>query len=425
MGNLRTLFVKISIIALLDAITSQIYIGYDLNGFRISLSVIVLPVYYYFNPTLNPIITSIGIGLFGLLFRGIIGIGVYGTFMAAMLADFPIFIFDLAYGVLYFFLFYKAKEKRFGRWILVICLADFSANLFELVVRIGPLVGDKIRLVDTLITVAFIRTAIAAALVFMLKYYNIILMKDESYERYKNMYTVLSDLKSEIYFMQNNMEYIEQVMGEAYTLYEQLSEDSDPQSRHLSLKIAKDVHEIKKNYSKVIEGINKIGITQNPYGAFKVRELLDIVVKFFRNESTHAKIELNMVDLLNSDHVVTEHLLFVSVIRNLISNSIEAIRDSRKSGSIYVILSEDPDHLILTVRDNGPGIKQKDVEAIFEAGYSTKFNPSTGDIYRGLGLTLVKDIVETKFSGTITVKSTGGSGTEIVAFLNKLALEER
>lgn len=425
MRQLRTLLVKISIIALIDAITSQIYIGYDLNGFRISMSVIILPVYYYFNPTLNPVITSIGIGLFGLVFRGIIGIGVFGSFMAAMLADFPIFIFDLSYGVLYYFLFYRSKDRPLSRWILAISMADFSSNLFELVLRIGPLVGDKIRLVDTLITVALARAAMATALVFVLKYYNIILMKDEKYERYKNMYTVLSDLKSEIYFMQNNMEYIEQVMGEAYTLYEQLAEASDPRPRNLSLKIAKDVHEIKKNYSKVIEGIDKIGVTQNPYGAFKVRELLEIVVKFFRHESVSAKIELNVVDMLRADHVVSEHLLFVSVIRNLISNSIEAIRDSKKEGAISVILTEDSNNLILTVRDNGPGIRKKDVEAIFEAGFSTKFNPSTGDIYRGLGLTLVKDIVETKFNGSVSVRSTLGDGTEIVAVLDKFALEER
>jgi two-component system sensor histidine kinase YcbA len=225
--------------------------------------------------------------------------------------------------------------------------------------------------------------------------------------------------------MQNNMEYIEQVMGEAYTLYEQLAEASDPRPRNLSLKIAKDVHEIKKNYSKVIEGIDKIGVTQNPYGAFKVRELLEIVVKFFRHESVSAKIELNVVDMLRADHVVSEHLLFVSVIRNLISNSIEAIRDSKKEGAISVILTEDSNNLILTVRDNGPGIRKKDVEAIFEAGFSTKFNPSTGDIYRGLGLTLVKDIVETKFNGSVSVRSTLGDGTEIVAVLDKFALEER
>lgn len=424
MRDLRMMLKKISIIALLDAISSQIYIGYDLNGFRISLSVIILPIYYYFNPTLNPIITSLVIGVFGLIFRGIIGIGVYGTFMEAMIADYPIFIFDLAYGVIYYFLVYSAREKTLSRWILTICAADFTANLFELVVRIGPLVGEKIRFVDTLITVAFIRTAIAAATVFILKYYNIILMKDEKYERFKSMYTVLSDLKSEIYFMQNNMEYIEQVMGEAYTLYEHLAECDDPASRQMSLKIAKDVHEIKKNYSKVIEGINKIGVTQNPYGAFRVRELLEIVVKFFRNESVNAKIALNVVDHLNADHAVTEHLLFVSVIRNLISNSIEAIRDSKKEGQIDVILSETQNELILTVRDNGPGIKKKDVEAIFEPGFSTKFNPSTGDIYRGLGLTLVKDIVETEFYGSVSVQSNTGSGTEIVVFIDKMVLEE-
>jgi two-component system sensor histidine kinase YcbA len=424
MRDLRMLLKKISIITLLDAITSQIYIGYDLNGFRISMSVIILPIYYYFNPTLNPILTSLFIGSFGLIFRGIIGMGIYGSFFSALQADFPIFIFDVSYGFIYYFLVYAAREKTLSKWILTIWLADFASNLFELAVRIGPLLGDKIKFVDTLITVAFIRTAIAAAAVFILKYYNIILMKDEQYERFKSMYTVLSDLKSEIYFMQNNMEYIEQVMGEAYELYERLAEGRDPVSHQLSLKIAKDVHEIKKNYFKVIEGIDKIGTPQNRYGAFRVRELLDIVVRFFKNESVNAKIELNIIDHLSSDHTVTDHFLFVSVIRNLISNSIEAIRDSNREGRIDMILTEDEENLILTVRDNGPGIKKKDVEAIFEPGFSTKFNPSTGDIYRGLGLTLVQDIVEMRFGGRISVRSTEGEGTEFIVAIDKLALEE-
>ncbi len=49
--------------------------------------------------------------------------------------------------------------------------------------------------------------------------------------------------------MSNNMEYIEGVMSDAFTLYENL-EDEDDENRTLSLQIAKDVHEIKKKLFK-------------------------------------------------------------------------------------------------------------------------------------------------------------------------------
>ena len=44
-------------------------------------------------------------------------------------------------------------------------------------------------------------------------------------------------------------------------------------------------------------------------------------------------------------------------------------------------------------------------------GFSTKFDPETGNIFRGVGLSGVKEIVETQMNGTIRVESSAGSGT--------------
>ena len=57
-------------------------------------------------------------------------------------------------------------------------------------------------------------------------------------------------------------------------------------------------------------------------------------------------------------------------------------------------------------------IKEKDIEFIFNPGFSTKFNTRTGDICRGIGLAHVKGIVNDVFGGTIEVQSTLGKGTE-------------
>lgn len=41
--------------------------------------------------------------------------------------------------------------------------------------------------------------------------------------------------------------------------------------------------------------------------------------------------------------------------------------------------------LVFTVQDNGPGISPRAMQNLFRVGYSTKFNPETGNISRGIG----------------------------------------
>ena len=61
--------------------------------------------------------------------------------------------------------------------------------------------------------------------------------------------------------MKKNSEEIESVMSNAYRLYEKLSELGVPEeTKRMSLAIARDVHEIKKDYLRIMQGIeNEIG----------------------------------------------------------------------------------------------------------------------------------------------------------------------
>ena len=59
---------------------------------------------------------------------------------------------------------------------------------------------------------------------------------------------------------------------------------------------------------------------------------------------------------------------------------------------------------IITVKDNGKGIKKEDFERIFEPKFTTK---SSG---MGLGLGIIKNIIE-NYQGTITLESKIGKGT--------------
>ncbi len=412
----------IALITLLDAVTSQIYIDYLVSGFRVSVSVIILPVIYYYYNKINPIITSVFIGVFGLLFRGAVGAQLYGNFQNAVMMDYQILIFDFTYGLLFYFLYYKLKDKSFLKWFFVVWVCDFTANLIEMSLRIGPLLSNSTEIINRLITVGFFRTLIASFLVFVFMYYQLIFQKEAKYEKYRSFYTVFADLKSETYFMRENMDYIEEVMSEAYQLYEHFSTTEDEKAKQISLKIAKDVHEIKKNYNKVIDGINKIGRHEDSYEDLDLKEILLLLQDYCEYEKTNLPVSIEIEDHLSRNYRVKKHFLLMSVMRNLISNSLESMTDTRRKNSIQLRISDPEDKIILVVSDTGSGIKEKDVNLIFEPGYSTKFNEETGDIYRGLGLTLVKDIVKNQFKGDIFVKSNQGVGTVFTIEIDKKTL---
>ncbi len=95
--------------------------------------------------------------------------------------------------------------------------------------------------------------------------------------------------------------------------------------------------------------------------------------------------------------------LFSWVLENLCKNAVDAMEGR---GKIVFTLSQQGNKLLLDISDTGRGISKRDVNKVFNAGYTTKKRGW------GLGLTLAKRIVEDYHAGTIIVlHSTVGVGT--------------
>ncbi|MBN2899169.1 MAG: sensor histidine kinase [Clostridia bacterium] len=407
MRNIR----KMLLIALIDALASEVYLNFLGDGFRISVSVILLPIIYYFNRKINPLITAFFVGTVGLLFRGVLTYASMGSFSYGLINDAYIMIFDLVYGLVFYCMFTRRDDKSLTFWFLTILIADFSANTMELFSRLGVIGSESVHLLNTLLVVACIRSLVAIVVILIFKAYKRLLSREEHEERYRNLLTFISDLKGELYFMKSNMESIEAVMGDAYTLFENLTEE-DHRDRELALQIAKDVHEIKKNYYRVVSGIEQISQTTLEYNYMSLHELFSLLETSMSRELELTNRQIDIFFNSRDDVLVKQHYMLMSILRNLVANAIEAM-DEKSYGRIdvnHIIIEQD--HLF-TIVDNGKGIKEKDLPYIFDSGYSTKFNRVTGDIYRGLGLTLVKDIVEQTFKGKINVASIVDKGTRI------------
>lgn len=108
------------------------------------------------------------------------------------------------------------------------------------------------------------------------------------------------------------------------------------------------------------------------------------------------------------------------ILENLLSN---AIKFSYTHSKIYVSLVEQSDKLIIQIKDQGQGISQGDQKKLFQKFIRLSSRPTAGESSTGLGLSIVKSLVE-KMQGNIEVNSQLGQGTEfIVSFpINKQKL---
>lgn len=103
------------------------------------------------------------------------------------------------------------------------------------------------------------------------------------------------------------------------------------------------------------------------------------------------------------------------VITNLLSN---AIKYSNESGRIRIVIEDTSEAGIIRVEDQGIGIAKKELPLIFERFYRTdqSRNRKTGGA--GIGLAIVKTIVQAH-GGTITADSREGCGSQFTVTLPK------
>ena len=97
------------------------------------------------------------------------------------------------------------------------------------------------------------------------------------------------------------------------------------------------------------------------------------------------------------------------ILNNLISNAIKYRNSNNTTHQVRIQASDLNSRLLITVADNGIGIKSEDLDKVFEMFYRGSLE-SEGS---GLGLYIVKSTLE-KLSGEIKVESTYKKGTKMI-----------
>ncbi|MCX6186860.1 MAG: HAMP domain-containing sensor histidine kinase [Bacteroidetes bacterium] len=135
-------------------------------------------------------------------------------------------------------------------------------------------------------------------------------------------------------------------------------------------------------------------------------ENLDLVIENslqYLNARTSSKVDLSVSILKPGNWANINIPLFDWVIENICKNAIDAMEGK---GKIVVQLNHDEKHVYIDITDNGKGIPKSKFNTVFKPGFTTKKRGW------GLGLSLVKRIVESYHNGSIYVRhSELGKGT--------------
>ena len=137
----------------------------------------------------------------------------------------------------------------------------------------------------------------------------------------------------------------------------------------------------KNEHVKSVENIKK--------RLFDLSELMQMI----KPKNRSSTIQINLPK--NEFKMYGNFYKLVVVFSNLVENSIEAMKNN---GVINIFARDGSDHIIIDIKDSGPGFPTDSIDKAFSSLYTTK---SSGN---GLGLKVAKTIVE-MHGGTISVRN--------------------
>jgi len=139
---------------------------------------------------------------------------------------------------------------------------------------------------------------------------------------------------------------------------------------------------------------------------FWLNELINEVIKESRIVSPNRDIYSKQND---SQRIFADRRLLKQMLRALVDNS---IKFTSEGGKIEINAINDGDNARIIISDNGIGIPEEEIPLIFNRFYRIDKARARGTGGSGLGLSIVKWIVDAH-GGSISVKSAAGKGTDI------------
>ncbi|OQB14156.1 MAG: Sensor protein SrrB [Firmicutes bacterium ADurb.Bin193] len=149
-------------------------------------------------------------------------------------------------------------------------------------------------------------------------------------------------------------------------------------------------------------------IVVQKYSVIAFMESLKEYISLYEEKSN---IKFDFIIKVKDPYMICDFRKFDKVLLNLISNAVKYSKSTNRKVTITV--SDNPDYLTFSVKDNGIGIDYVYLDKIFEKFYRIENFNTRQTEGCGLGLSIVKAFTEL-LGGEVTVKSKLGKGSEFI-----------
>ncbi len=203
------------------------------------------------------------------------------------------------------------------------------------------------------------------------------------------------------------------ILGYVETLKEGAVEDVENRMKFLDT-----VEEHAKNLSALVEDLLLLSSVESGKSALRLREvdfgsMADRVLKAYAPKIREKKITLSREISPEPFVIRVDEALFERAFSNLVDN---AVKYTPPGGAITVTAARSGAESRLTVADTGIGIADHDLPRIFERFYRADKSRSRESGGTGIGLSIVKHIVE-RHGGRIEVESVPQKGAKFSVVL--------
>jgi two-component system, sensor histidine kinase YcbA len=385
---------------------------YPFNGddLRISMGTSVFFLILLWSRKIHPILAGFLTGIVVVIFRVSLDwlhIGSF-QFQTSFSSHFPVFFYYLLFALL--FSIFKIKnlyESPLFIGLLGIVLEVIS-NLAESSIRhYTTHMQINTHTVFIIGEVAIIRSF------FVLGFFNIIILREKKFaeeqqrNRTEQILLIISNLYAEMFQLKKSTKNAEELTSACYKLYRELKDLNHHEYSQAALKIAGELHEIKKDNQRIYAGLSKLMTKEKLDDFMSIEEIIDVITRSNQNYGEMIGKTIDYQVNISGEHPHYQTFILLSLLNNLVTNAVEAIG---KRGLIVLTIDRSADIVTIRINDNGSGISPKNIPFIFEPGFTTKFD-QIGIASNGIGLSYIKNVIENICGGINLIDSTETEGT--------------
>jgi signal transduction histidine kinase len=236
---------------------------------------------------------------------------------------------------------------------------------------------------------------------------------------------IAHEIQNPMNFINNFAEVSNELLGE---MCEELDKGDIEEAKDISKDITQNLEKIShhgKRASSIVRGM--LEHSRNSSGQTEMIDINVLADEYLRlayhglrakDKSFNSDFKTDFDDTLPKVSIIPQDL--GRVVLNLINNAFYAVtsipeedRDDSYSPCVTVSTKNLKDQVLISIKDNGPGIPAEIKDKIFQPFFTTK---PTGK-GTGLGLSLAYDIVTTGHGGAIELESSPGQGTEFLIYI--------